>query len=148
MTCISWMLLSKAPYLACLECSPLVCCINSGGSYDTGGHKGGTHKCLNPQHWDKKSRTSQDQLQTSSTRLCAFIFLLVTFLLVSSFIEEGSALPQCSGFSVLPFLATTQLSLFSQASSVSQPALLNVPALFFTNVSPHQIQCAVNKLLT
>lgn len=39
---------------------------------------------------------------------------------------EGSAEQQCSRFSVLPFLATTQLTLFPQAASASQPVLLDV----------------------
>lgn len=148
MTCISWSLLSKAPYLACPECSPLVCCINSGGSYDTGGpQRKNTQMLKIPSTGIKRAEPAKTSYKPVLP-VFVFIFLLVTFLLVSPFIEEGSPLPQCSGVSVLPFLATTQLSFFSQASSVSQPALLNVPALFFTNVSPHQIQCALNKLLT
>lgn len=58
----------------------------------------------------KQRGTSWDQPPTSSSRLCGPIFLLVTFLLVSPLIEEDSTQQQFTGFSVQPFLASTQPS--------------------------------------
>lgn len=54
--------------------------------------------------------TSLDQPPTSSSLLWGPIFLLVTFLLVSSCIEEDSTQQQFTGFSVQPFLASAEPS--------------------------------------
>lgn len=84
-------------------------------------HRGPTWTtCWHPPSYRGKQRgTSWDQPPTSSGRLCGPIFLLVTFLLVSPLIKEDSTQQQFTGFSVQPFLASTQPSFAPLAQATS-----------------------------
>lgn len=139
------MLLTKAPYLAAPEWSPLLCCINSSGGYNgehVGGHRGGTQMVEPPALRYKE----KNQLGPATNRFYPSLFLHFSachFSLGFLFYWEGFNIA-----TMLRVFSTTIPSnhsavLFPQAPSASQLALLNIG--FCNIILAHQTQREVNK---